>query len=130
MPTLLPIGKPLTAVRERALFAGSPLLNLSAASFAANASIGTAVGALSVSRGIGSYTYSLTSNPGSLFAISGSTLQVNNASIAAGSYPVTIQANNGAGSIVTRSFLLVATASGVFLAVDMSDFRNTYILGL
>jgi len=87
-------------------------LLLSAATFTANSSIGTVIGNLSVLHGTGSYTFSLTSNPGSLFSITTNQLKVANASIAAGSYPVTIKADNGAGSVVTRPFLLSATSVG------------------
>ena len=86
-------------------------LNLSASTFPANSALNTVIGTLSVSGGTGVYTYSFTSNPGTLFNISGSSLRVNSATISAGSYPVTIQASNGAGSTVTASFLLTATAA-------------------
>jgi hypothetical protein len=86
-------------------------LNLSASTFPANSALNTVIGTLSVTGGTGVYTYSLTSNPGVLFNISGSSLRVTSTTIAAGSYPVTIQANNGAGSIVNRAFLLTATGS-------------------
>lgn len=86
-------------------------LNLSVSTFPANSTIGTVIGTLSVSHGSGSYTFSLTSNPGSLFSITTNQLKVANATITAGSYPVTIKADNGAGSVVTRSFLLTATGT-------------------
>ena len=87
-------------------------LLLSASTFTANSSIGTVIGTMSVIRGTGAYTFSLTSNPGSLFSITTNQLKVANASISAGSYPITIKADNGAGSVVTRSFLLTATGVG------------------
>ncbi len=87
-----------------------PVLNLSNSSFPENSALNTVIGTLSVSGGTGSYTYTFTSNPGTLFNISGSSLRVTSTTIAAGSYPVTIQADNGAGSVVTKSFLLTATA--------------------
>lgn len=89
---------------------GGRALNLTGSSFPANSAIGTVVGLLSVSSGSG-FTFSLTSNPGSLFSISGNQLQVNNGSIGAGSYPVTVQASNGTGLIVTQSFVLTATVA-------------------
>lgn len=85
-------------------------INLSNASFPENSALNTVIGTLSVSGGSGSYTFTLTSNPGTLFNISGSSLRVTSTTIAAGSYPVTIQADNGAGSVVSKSFLLTATA--------------------
>jgi len=84
------------------------LLNLSSSSFSANSAVNTVIGVLSVSGGSGSYTYSLTSNPGILFNISTASLRVNNGTIAAGPYPVTVKADNGAGSVVTRAILLTA----------------------
>lgn len=84
------------------------VLNLSNASVSDGASIGDLVGVLSVSGGTGSYTYSITSDPSSFFAIDTANLEVG-ASLTAGSYPVTIQANNGAGSIISRAFLITVT---------------------
>jgi len=66
---------------------------------------------LSVNGGVGSYTFSLTSNPGGLFAISGNNLNVA-AALSAGSDAITIQANNGAGSIITQPFLITVTSAG------------------
>lgn len=87
---------------------GGPVLNLSGSSVADTASVGTTVGTLSVSGGSGTYTFTLTSNPGSLFSISGSALQVA-ASLSAGSDAITIKADNGAGSVITQPFLITAT---------------------
>ena len=56
------------------------------------------------------YTYTFTSNPGNLFNISGNTIRVNNSTIVAGNYPVTVRANDGAGSIVDQNLLLIASA--------------------
>jgi hypothetical protein len=95
-------------------------LNLSASTFPANSALNTVIGTLSVKGGTGSYTYTFTSNPGVLFNISTNQLRVTSTTIAAGSYPVTIKADNGAGSTVTKSFLLTATG-GVALKADLSD---------
>ena len=89
-----------------------PVLNLSASTFPENSSVNTVIGTLSVSGGTGTYTYTFTSNPGTLFNISTASLRVNSGTIANGSYPVTIQADNGAGSVVTKAFLLTATVVG------------------
>lgn len=72
------------------------------------ATIGSLVGNLSVIGGKGVYTFTLISNPGGLFSISGSQLQVA-AALSDGSDPITIQANNGAGSIVTQPFNITVT---------------------
>ena len=104
---------------------GGPVINLSASTFPENSALNTVIGTLSVSGGTGSYTFTLTSNPGTLFNISTTSLRVTSTTIAAGSYPVTIQADNGAGSVVTKAFLLTATAAGGtnFTAVRMHHLQ-------
>jgi hypothetical protein len=82
---------------------------LSNSTIPSTASIGTTVGTLSVVGGTGTYTFTLTSNPGSLYAISGSSLNVAGA-LTAGSDPITIQASNGAGSVITQPFTITVTA--------------------
>lgn len=111
--------------RLRIRFGGGAVLALSNSSFPENSALNTVIGALSVSGGTGTYTYSFTSNPGTLFNISGSDLRVTSTTIAAGSYPVTIQADNGAGSIVSKSFVLTATASATSPSLDFSDPDNS-----
>jgi hypothetical protein len=106
-------------------------IQISSATVADTASIGAVVGALSVVGGTGSYTFTFATggNPGSLFSISGSNLQVA-AALTAGSYAITVHAV-GTGNPPDRAFLITVTHAGVVaLAMDMSDFRNTYILGL
>lgn len=100
-------------------------LNLSSATVSVAATVGTVIGALSVSGGTGVYTYTFTSNPGTLFSITGSSLKVA-ASLTAGSDPITIQANNGAGSIVNKAFLITVTPVGgtVALTADFSAPGN------
>lgn len=75
-----------------------------------SATIGTVVGTLSVIGGSGSYTYTLTSNPGGLYSISGNQLEVA-ASLTPGSDPITVQANNGAGSVITQPFTIIVTGT-------------------
>jgi hypothetical protein len=84
---------------------------LSASSFPANSSIGTVIGTFSVPGGVGTYTFSFTSNPGSLFSITSNQLKVANAAIGVGTYPVTVKADNGAGSVITTTFSLTATGT-------------------
>ncbi len=103
----------------RALLGGAgTTLNLSASTFIENSALNTVIGTLSVSGGTGTYTYSFQSNPGTLFNISGSSLRVTSTTIAAGSYPVTIRADNGAGSVIDKVFMLTATASSSPLLSD------------
>jgi hypothetical protein len=89
----------------------TPRILLSNSTFPANSAAGTAIGTLSVLNGIaGTYTFTFTSNPGVLFQIVGSSLQVLSATIGAGSYPVIIHAVNGA-SVIDTPFTLVATGA-------------------
>lgn len=90
------------------LVAGGPTLNLSSSTISDTALVNDLVGTLSVSSGTGVYTYTLTSNPGGLFSISGASLEVA-ASLTAGSDAITIKADNGAGSVVTQPFLITVT---------------------
>jgi len=85
-------------------------LLLSNTTVASSATVGTTVGTLSVINGSGSYTFSLTSNPGSLFSIAGALLKTA-ASLTVGSDPITVQANNGAGGIATQPFVITVTGS-------------------
>lgn len=94
-----------------------PIIHLSNATISDNAAIGTTIGVLSVTGGTGSYTYTLVSNPGTLFAISGSNLNVA-AALTAGSDPISIKADNGAGSTVTQPFLITVTPSSNALQSD------------
>jgi hypothetical protein len=84
---------------------GSQQIQLSSATVLSTATVGTTIGVLSVLNGSGSYTYTLTSNPGGLFSISGSNLNVA-AALSVGSDPITIHADNGAGSVLNMAFLI------------------------
>jgi hypothetical protein len=75
----------------------------------AGAPIGTVVGTLSVVNGVGSYTFSLTSNPGGKYQIVGNQLQVA-APLTAGTDTITILADNGAGSTPTLTTPITVTA--------------------
>ena len=70
-----------------------------------NATVGSTVGVLSVAGGSGTYTFALTSNPGSLFAISGANLNTA-AAMTAGTYPITVQASGGVPTPVTRALAI------------------------
>jgi hypothetical protein len=86
--------------------------------FPANSATGTVIGTLSVLNGIvGSYTFTFTSNPGVLFQIVGTSLQVSSATIAAGTYPIIVHAVNGV-SIIDTPMTLTAIDSGKILLVD------------
>ena len=89
-------------------------IQLSNATVSAGAAVGTTVGVLSVVGGTGTYTFTLTSNPGDLFAISGDDLNVA-AALAAGSDAITVHADNGAGSTFTQPFLITVTPVNTFV---------------
>jgi hypothetical protein len=72
------------------------------------ATIGAAIGTLGVSYGVGSYTFTLTTNPGGRYAISGNQL-VTAATLVAGTDVVAVQANNGAGSILNSTFSIIVS---------------------
>lgn len=90
--------------------ASGPALGLSASTIADTAAIGDVIGNLAVSGGTGTYTYSFQSNPGTLFSITSSSLKVA-AALTAGSYAITIRADNGAGSVIDQPFLITVTSS-------------------
>lgn len=93
--------------RGRAI-APLPSILLSNASVASTASIGDTIGTLSVVGGTGTYTFTLTSNPGTLFAIDTPRLKVG-AVLSAGSKTITVHADNGAGSVISQSFSITVT---------------------
>lgn len=88
----------------------TPRLRLSSATIPDTTASGGTVGTLSVTNGSGSYTYSLTSNPDTLFSISGADLKTASA-LTAGSYPITVQADNGVDAPISRAFLITVTQS-------------------
>jgi hypothetical protein len=91
------------------------VLNLSAASIASTAATSTVIGNFSVTNGTGVYTYSLTSNPGGLFAVSGTSLVNAIQGLTPGLDPITAQGNNGAGSVVSAPFIITVIGSTVVL---------------
>jgi hypothetical protein len=108
---------------------GSQVIQLSAATVADTATVGTTIGTLSVLNGTGSYTFTFTSNPGTLFAISGSNLNVA-AALSAGSDAITIHADNGAGSVLNTAFLITVTHAGSAAALKFNLASNSQYLPL
>lgn len=92
---------------------GSRQIQLSAATVLNNATVGTTIGTLSVLNGTGTYTFTLTSNPGGLFSISGALLKVA-AGLTIGSDPITVHADNGAGSVLDVA-LLITVLNGSYV---------------
>lgn len=87
---------------------------LSNASFTAASAQNTAIGTLSVVGGTGTYTFTLTdshTNAVQVAGVNGVNLQVGSASSSAGSFSITVHADNGAGSTFDKVFLVTATIS-------------------
>jgi hypothetical protein len=109
----------------------SASLRLTGNSIIETASVGALVGTLSVRNGTGIYTYTILADPDSKFAIDGSNLELGNTLDyeTKTSHNVTIQADNGAGSVVSRVFTIVvinATEGGAYTpSLDFSDERNS-----
>lgn len=107
-----------------------PSIQISSDSIAEDAIVGAAVGTLSVIRGEGgTYTFSITSDPDSKFAIDGTSLELAatlDYSVKS-SHSVTIRADNGAGSVVDKTFtigVIDVAESGVMLKLDFSSPDN------
>lgn len=116
------LGIPVTVVASGGMpVVGSQQIQLSAATIASNATVGTTIGVLSVLNGTGSYTFTLTSNPEGLFAVSGSNLNVA-AALSVGSDPITVQADNGAGSVLNMAFLITVTNGSFVPTFELLGF--------
>jgi hypothetical protein len=86
-------------------------IRLSASVFSAGAAQGTAIGTLSVAGGTGTYTFTLTDSHVNAVQVAGTNgvnLQVGSAASSAGSFNITVHADNGAGSTFDRAFTIVA----------------------
>lgn len=103
-----------------------PSIQLSAATFTANAAQGTAIGTLSVVGGTGTYTFTLTDSHTNAVQVAGTNgvnLQVGSSPSGAGSFSITVHADNGAGSVLNRVFVITAisaltgTPMGLLLAL-------------
>ena len=77
-----------------------------------NAPVGTVVGTLSVINGLGTYSYSFLSNPGSYFTIVGNQIQVATALPPPQVIALQIQANNSLGDTPTITTSVSVTAAG------------------
>lgn len=95
-----------------------PGIRLSAASFAAGAAQGTAIGTLSVVGGTGTYTFTLTDSHSGAVQVAGTNgvnLQVGATPSSEGSFSISVHADNGAGSTFDRVFLITATGAVGFV---------------
>ena len=89
-----------------------PTIQLSGSTIAQDASIGTAIGTLSVVGGTGSYTFTETLDPDNDFdiRIDGVTLENSATFGATGTHLWTVHADNGGGSIIDKTFTITVTA--------------------
>lgn len=91
--------------------AGGGLILLSNATVTDGSSVGTVVGNFSVIGGSTlAYTFTLSSNPGGLFSVSGSTLEVA-AALTAGNAPITVRASDTGVSVINGAFNITITSS-------------------
>lgn len=102
-----------------------PSIMLSASSVAENAANG-AIGTLSVSGGSGSYTFTETADPDSKFGVSGTTLSKTAAMDyeTATSHSVTVQADNGVDTPLSRAFTITVTnvlEAGTLATLTLDD---------
>jgi hypothetical protein len=96
---------------------GGTFLILSNNSVLEDAAIGDLVGILSVTGSGGPYTFTITSDPDSKFAIDGDRLEVNAPLdyATATSHSVTIEADDGVNPPISRTFIIQVLATGYFL---------------
>lgn len=90
---------------------GGATIVLSVTSIAENAASGSVVGALSVISGSGSYTFSITADPDNKFAIDSANLEID-ATLdyeTDASHSVTIEADNGVDTPISRTFTITVT---------------------
>jgi len=86
------------------------LILLSNSTVTEGSSVGTVVGNFSVTGGsTRTYTFTLTSNPGTLFSVGGSTLAVA-AALTAGNAPITVRASDTGVSVINGGFNITITS--------------------
>lgn len=111
--------------RLGALAGGGKRIALSNAIFSAGAAQGTAIGVLSVKGGTGTYTFTLTDSHSSAVQVAGTNgvnLQAGSAASSAGSFSITVHADNGAGSTLNATFLITATSSANVPTYELLGF--------
>ena len=96
-------------------YGNSKGIRLSGSTFTAGAAQNTPIGQLTVAGGTGVYTFTLTDSAGNkvqVAAPNGSNLQVGaTASPVPASFSITVHADNGAGSVFDKVFLISAVAA-------------------
>lgn len=115
-------------------------LRISASSIAEDANVGDAIGTLSVTNGSGVYTFTITADPDTKFAINVDGVTLETAAAldyeTATTHSVTIQADNGVDPVIERTFVIYVTdvaeptgptngiqlESGDFLLTESGDY--------
>ncbi len=100
-------------------------IQLSAASFTEGSAQGTAIGTLSVVGGSGFYTFTLTDDAGDKVELDFEYLEVGVTPSTAGSFSITVHADNGAGSVFDRTFLITVIATAFTPSLKFNDPRNS-----
>ena len=113
--TSYPLTRTLSYAAANPLLGGAagvsaPAFILSNAAVFDNATVGSLVGVLSTINTTGTYTYSFLSNPGNLFAIAGSNLNVA-AALSAGNKPVSIRASGGVPTPLDQAFNITVSVT-------------------
>lgn len=93
-----------------------PVIALSDAAIPDDAGIGDLVGTLSVVGGTGTYAFTLTDDADGLFALNGvddTRLEVA-AALTAGTQSIIVRADNGSGSVATRTIEITVTSTATF----------------
>lgn len=115
----MPFGQQGSGFGHQGAVTGSTKgIRLSGSTFLAGAAQNTAIGNLSVVGGTGTYTFTLTDSHTSavqVAGVNGVNLQVGSTVSGVGSFTITVHANNGAGSIFDRTFLVTATGVVAFV---------------
>lgn len=94
--------------------AGAPQIRLSNATIPDTTASGSTVGILSVSGATGTPTFTLSSNPGALFSITGTALKTA-AILSAGSYPITVHVTGMTPSPPDRAVVIFVTHASSFV---------------
>lgn len=98
-----------------------PTLVLSGSTITDAAVAGDIIGTLGVLGGVGTYTFTFNSNPGTLFKIVGNLLEANGA-LVVGVDPISVHADNGAGSTANQVFAINVIPSGGGGGTDITYF--------
>lgn len=106
------VGELLAGIANASLGGLGPSISLSASSIEEGAAAGTLVGTFSVVNGSGTYTFTLTDDAGTRFAIDGNDLEAGAVATdfeTATSHSITVEADNGVDPVISDSFTITVT---------------------